>query len=239
MSALRIAIVDDDANDLNHLRDVLETYADARDIGMEVDTFSSGSDFMRDFQPGKYDLIFFDNYIGKGLGIDFARTVREQDEEVELVFVSMSPEFAVSGFEVRALHYLIKPATPENIEKMFERFWQHRVKPEEPMLEVIRERHPIMIPVRSIRYIEVVNRTCYIYGEQEFQTNVPLKKLMESLPPDEFIRTHSGYAVRLSCIRTMSKTEFIMDDDKAIPIGRAFNDCKSAYIEYLTNKKRR
>lgn len=236
---MRIAIVDDDATDLNHLRDVLETYADKRNIDMEVSAFSSGGDFMRDFQPGKYDLIFFDNYIGNGLGIDFARAVRAQDAAVEFVFVSMSPEFAVAGFEVRAMHYLLKPASPENIEKVFERFWQPTPKHDEPMIEVISERHPIMIPVRSIQYIEVVNRTCFIHGEKEFQTNAQLKNLMEILPPDEFIRTHSSFAVRLSCIRTMTKTDFVMDDDKIIPIGRAFNDCKSAYIEYLTKKKRK
>ena len=238
MRALQIAIVDDDANDLNHLRDVLESYADKRNIDMEVDAFSSGSDFMRDFHPGKYEMIFFDNYIGNGLGIDFARAVRRQDEEVEFVFVSMSPEFAVSGFEVRALHYLIKPATPEAIEAVFERIWKHTPKAEDPMIEVIFERHPLLISVRSIRYIEVVNRTCFIYGEKECQTHVPLKKLMETLPPGEFIRTHSSYAVRLSCIRSMTRTEFVLDDGKVIPIGRAFNDCKSAYIEYLTDKKK-
>lgn len=239
MRDVRIAIVDDDANDLRHLRDVLETYADPRNIEMEIDAFSSGSAFIRDFQPGKYEMIFFDNYIGKGLGIDFARIVRTQDEEVEIVFVSMSPEFAVSGFEVRALHYLIKPATPEAIEGVFERIWKHTPKVEDTMIEVIFERHPLLISARSIRYIEVVNRTCYIYGEKECQTHVPLKKLLETLPPGEFIRTHSSFAVRLSCIRTMDKTDFILDDGKAIPIGRAFSDCKSAYIEYLTNRNKR
>ncbi len=237
MRILRIAIVDDDEMDLGHLRDLLETYAEARKTEMEIDSFSSGSDLMRAFRPGMYDLIFFDNYIGNGLGIDFARMVRARDEAVEFVFVSMSPEFAVAGFEVRAMHYLLKPATFEGIANIFKRFLKHSPNLDEPSIELTYDYHPVMVPVRSIRYIEIVGRSCFIHGEREFQTNAPLKKLMEDLPPGEFIRTHSSYAVRLSCIRTMNKTEFILDDGKVIPIGRAFNECKSTYIEYLTDKR--
>ena len=234
---MRIAIVDDDEKDLGHLRDEVETYTETRNIDTEIDTFSSGSDFLQAFRPGKYQLIFFDNYIGNGLGIDFARAVRRQDEEAEFVFVSMSPEFAVSGFEVRALHYLLKPAAPEDIAKVFSRFWNHTQKQDEPMIEVMSGYHPVLIPIRSIRYIEIINKTCCIHGEQTIQTNSQLKKLMELLPPDEIVRTHSSFAVRLSCIRAMEKNEFIMDDGKTIPIGRAYYNCKSAYIEYLTNKR--
>lgn len=234
---MRIAIVDDDEKDLGHLRDVVETYIETRKMETEIDAFSSGSDFLQAFRPGKYQLIFFDNYIGNGLGIDFARAVRRQDEEVEFVFVSMSPEFAVSGFEVRALHYLLKPAAAEDIAKVFDRLWKHMQKTDEPMLEVMSDYHPLLIPIRSIRYIEIVNKVCCIHCEQVVETNAQLKKLMDLLPPDEIVRTHSSFAVRLSCIRAMDKNEFIMDDGKVIPIGRAYYDCKSAYIEYLTNKR--
>ncbi len=237
MRTLRIAIVDDDEKDLGHLRDVVETYTETRNMEIEIDTFSSGSDFLQAFRPGQYQLIFFDNYIGNGLGIDFARAVRRQDEEVEFVFVSMSPEFAVSGFEVRALHYLLKPAAAEDIAKVFDRIWKHTQKTEEPMIEVMSGYHPVLIPIRSIRYIEIVNKVCCIHSDRVIETNAHLKKLLELLPPDEIVRTHSSFAVRLSCIRAMDKNGFIMDDGKVIPIGRAYYDCKSAYIEYLTNKR--
>ena len=238
MRTLRIAIVDDDEKDIGHLRDVIETFAETRSMDIAIDAFSSGSDFLQAFQPGKYKLVFFDNYIGNGLGIDFARKARALDEEAEFVFVSMSPEFAVSGFEVRALHYLIKPATVGAIEKVFDRLWKHAPTADEPMLEVVCDYRPIRIPIRSIRYIEVINRTCRIHGKTEIETLSQLEKLLEPLPPGEIVRTHRSFAVRLSCIRAMNKNEFIMDDGKVIPIGRTYNDCKSAYIEYLTNKQK-
>lgn len=235
--ALRIAIVDDDVKDLSHLQDVLESYAVTREINIKIDTFLSGRNFLQAFRPGKYELIFFDNYIGNGLGIDFARTVRTQDEKVEFVFVSMSPEFAVSGFEVRALHYLIKPATSEAIEKVFERFWKHSQKAEEPMVELIIERRPVLIPVRSIRYIEVVNKSCIIHTKQDITVHMQLDKIIALLPPSEFMRTHRAYALRLDCIQTMTPSDFVLKSGEKIPIGRTYQDCRSTYIEYFADMR--
>jgi DNA-binding LytR/AlgR family response regulator len=237
MRILRIAIVDDEPNDLDHLRDVIETYTETREMPVEIDAFLSGGDFLKAFQPGKYELIFFDNYIGNGLGIDFARKARAQDEEVEFVFVSMSPEFAVSGFEVRALHYLIKPATPEEIAKVFDRFWKHVPRAEEPMIAVTSERRPILVPVRSIRFIEVVNKNCIIHADEEITVHMQLEKLLELLPPDEFIRTHRGFSVRLDCIQAMTPSDFLLKSGEKVPIGRAYQNCRSAYIEYFADKR--
>ena len=214
---MRIAIVEDDEQDMENLRSVVDTYTGARGISIEIDTFSSGTDFLHTFTPQKYGLVFLDNYIGSGLGIDFARAARAQDEKVEFVFVSMSPEFAVSGFEVRALHYLIKPATAEAIAEVFERLWKHAPKPEDPMIEVICDYHPILVPAHSIRYIEAANKMCVIHAQKEIQTYMNLETLVELLPPAEFVRTHKSFAVGLACIRAMNQNDFILNDGRTIP----------------------
>ena len=236
---MRIAIVDDDAKDAGQLQGVVEAYTMGREMPVEIDVFSSGEDFLRSFEPKKYGLVFFDNYIGTGLGIDFARKARALDEDAEFVFVSMSPEFAVSGFEVRALHYLIKPATFEAIAEVFERIWHHTPKPEDPMIEVLIERQPTLIPVRSIRYIEVTAKNCCIHGEEDVNVYIPLEKLLELLPPEEFIRTHRSFVVHLTYIQSMDQNNFVLRDNRTIPIGRTYlKECKSAYIEFLANHRR-
>lgn len=235
---MRIAIVEDDEKDMAHLRGVVGAYAEGRGMPTEIDTFSSGEDFLRSFAPKKYELIFFDNYIGNGLGIDFARKVRSMDEEAEFVFVSMSPEFAVAGFEVRALHYLIKPATSDGVAKVFERLWEHAPKPESPMVEVMSGRQPVLLPVSSVRYIEVADKTCVVHGDEDVHVYMRLDPLLELFPPNELVRTHKSYAVRLGAIKAMGQKEFLLKSGETVPIGRAYhNDCKSAFIEYLANQR--
>lgn len=237
---MRIAIVDDDERDLAQLRGVVDAYTAERGMPAKIDVFSSGGDFLRAFAPKKYNLVFFDNYIGNGLGIDVARKTRELDEEVEFVFVSMSPEFAVSGFEVRALHYLIKPATPNAIAQVFDRLWKRPAEPEPAMLEVMSDHRPILIPVPSIRFIEVVDKTCFIRAQEDVPVYMSLDKLMEFLPPNVFVRTHRSYVVRLDAIQSLEQNEFLLKGGGSVPIGRAYqNACKSAFIEYLTNQRRK
>lgn len=233
---MRIAIVEDNEKDTEQLRSVIDAYTTERKMPVELDTFSSGSDFLRDFAPQKYDLVFFDNYIGNGLGINFARKARAIDEKVEFVFVSMSPEFAVSGFEVRALHYLLKPATISAIAQVFERFWTRTAKPDIPMVELKSDYRPVLLPLSSIRYIEVENKTCLVRADEDVPVHLPLEKVMELLPPGTFVRTHKGYAVRLGAIQSMKQSEFLLKDGGSVPIGRTYQkDCKGAFIEYLTS----
>ena len=235
---MRIAIVEDDERDMEQLRGVIEAFAADHDMPAEIDAFFSGQDFLRAFAPGKYGLIFFDNYIGDSLGIDIARRARALDEDAEFVFVSMSPEFAVSGFEVRALHYLLKPAKPDAVAQVFERLRKHAAKPEIPMLEVLSDYRPVLIPVPSILYIEADRKTCFIRAEKDVPVHTPMEKMMELLPPGEFVRTHKSYAVRLGAIKYMEQNEFRLKDGTVIPIGRAYQDeCKSAFIEYLASRR--
>jgi len=240
MNTMRIAIVEDEKKDMLQLTGVLTAYAENHGLTIAIDTFSSGESFLRAFEPEKYKLVFFDNYIGNGLGIDLARKARTLDAEVEFVFVSMSMEFALSGYEVRALHYLIKPATPDEIEKVFERLLKRTPKPQEATVEVICDYHPVLIPIKSIRYIEAVNKACVIYGEEEFKTYMRLVNLMELLPPEEFIRTHRSYVVHLPSIQSMNKDDFTLKDGRTVPISQSYhNDCARAYIEYRTHGKNR
>ncbi|MBQ9365910.1 MAG: response regulator transcription factor [Schwartzia sp.] len=235
---MRIAIVEDEEKDMAQLRVAIEIYMAEHEFNVAIDTFSSGTDFLRDFSPKKYELIFFDNYIGDALGIDFARKARSLDEAVEFVFVSMSPEFAISSYDVRALHYILKPVTPDSIDQVFDRFQKHARKPETPLIEVMKNYHPVLIPIQSIRYFEVTHRTCLIHADEDVSVFMSLDDLMERLPPEEFIRTHKSYAVRLDAIKEMGNNEFILKCGATVPIGRTYQNVgKIAFLKYLVDKQ--
>ncbi|MBO4852616.1 MAG: response regulator transcription factor [Schwartzia sp.] len=237
---MRIAIVEDDEKDMAQLKGVLGAYAADHGLTFAIEAFSSGEEFLRAFAPKKYTLVFFDNYIGTGLGIDLARKARALDADAEFVFVSMSMEFALSGYEVRALHYLIKPATLAEIEKVFERLRRTAPKPEESMIEVICDYHPVLIPADSIRYIEVVDKACIIHGKEDVKTYTRLGALLELLPPGDFVRPHRSFAVRLACIQSMSRYEFVLKGGGKVPISQTYHDdCKRAYIEYRAHSQKK
>ncbi len=235
---MNIAILEDDPQDREHLRLLLETYAEESGLRIAVETFSAGEKFLRAFRPGKYGLIFFDNYIGNGLGIDVARKVRLMDNEADIVFVSMSAEFAIVGFEVRALHYLIKPVTLQEIERVFERRKEKEapLSASEGFIEVKTEYDTITLPIDAIEHIEVMGKTCLIrHGGKTTKTYMSLERLAECLPSGRFLRTHKSYLVNVRFVKVMERTSFRMKDDTQIPIGRShLVACKREYMKYLT-----
>ncbi|MBP5200513.1 MAG: response regulator transcription factor [Schwartzia sp.] len=234
---MKIAIVEDDKMDMARLRQIVEAKLQEREDDSTVQCFSSGEDFLRAFSPGKYGLIFLDNYIGGTLGINLAQKVRAMDPRTALVFVSMSAEFAISGFEVQALHYLIKPVTPDEIDKVFDRL-RNTTAPLPQSIDLVSEYQSMTVPIDSINYIEVLDKACMIHGADfDFKSYLSLEKLLALLPEERFLRTHRSYVVNLSSIRRMAATNFTLKNDDKIPIGRAYqNECKKTYMQYLAAK---
>ena len=106
---LRLAICDDRTEDRERLCRLLKEYGQYNNLELTVDQWSTGEDFLLSFAPGRYQLVFLDIYMKQINGVETARTIREQDEDCAIVFVTTSPEHAVEGFSVNALHYLLKP----------------------------------------------------------------------------------------------------------------------------------
>ncbi len=74
-----------------------------------LDRFSSGEDFLGAFTPGKYDLIFLDIYMDGITGMETAKRIRQTDHDCRIIFITISPEFAVESYNVNASFYLLKP----------------------------------------------------------------------------------------------------------------------------------
>jgi len=233
---MRVAIIEDDPRDRDRLWGFLKTYGEEHQMRLTVDIYETGEGFRRKFEAGKYEILFFDNYIGHTLGIDLARKARELDPAVAFVFVTMTPDFAVDGYELRTLHYLMKPITPAGIEEIFRR-WQ-KLNPSAPkVLEVMSEREPVKVPVDRIEYLETFRNLCLIHCDgREIRVHASLNNLMSQLPEEEFLRPHRSYALHMMFIARLEGQSFRMKSGDEIPISRRIMaECKRQYMEYLAH----
>ena len=234
---MRIAIVEDDRIDMSQLRRTLEAFCSEIGISCELDGFTAGEDFLAAFSAGKYEMIFFDNYIGETLGITLARHVRETDMEAALVFVTMSPDFAVESFDIGALHYIMKPVTREGIAKVFDR-WKAGHNTPGPIVELVVNRVPVHIPADSIQYIESADKNCIIHCQkQELKVHLSMDKLADQLPSDRFIRPHRSFIISMNYIKRMNDHAFLLENGETVPVSRlVWAEVKSKYMEYLLKK---
>ena len=105
---MKIAIVEDEIQYVNQLENQIKKYA--IDKGVEIDTtiFSDGMSFIENYKP-IYDAILMDIEMPHLDGMAAASELRRVDEDVPLMFITNAPQYAISGYKVRAIDYVIKP----------------------------------------------------------------------------------------------------------------------------------
>lgn len=127
---MKIAIVDDSSLDRDFLKNGLEIIFEERNIeNIEIQEFSSGEEllnYLRENPSDFFHIIFMDIYMEDLTGVETAKAIRKTDEQVKIVFITTSNEFASESYEVRAEDYLIKPFDGRRMNKIIDRFFRKK-----------------------------------------------------------------------------------------------------------------
>lgn len=117
MIHLKIAIVDDDAQDTDRLAAFLAEWSEEHHLDFSVTVFHKSSDFLKAFETARYSLVFMDIYMGPPSGIETAMKLREKDSHALLIFLTSSQEHMSDAFRCHAFDYLVKPFDLEQMKK--------------------------------------------------------------------------------------------------------------------------
>lgn len=109
---IRVAEVEDDEKDYENYIACLNKYKEENE-GVEVDTtwFKTSEQFLSTFTKNKFDIIFMDINLGESNGMEISKKIREIDDETIIIFVSNLAQYAVEGYEVEAMDFIVKPMT--------------------------------------------------------------------------------------------------------------------------------
>ncbi len=105
---MNIAIVDDMPNELSRISQIISEYGKERHIPMDVTTFQNAEDFLSNYHPLQYTLIFMDIYMDGMTGVDAVNAIRETDKETLVVFLTTSTDHTFDAFKVHAFQYIVK-----------------------------------------------------------------------------------------------------------------------------------
>ncbi len=109
-----IAVVDDNADDLKRMKDILSSL----DKSSDIDTFSDAESLLNELMPGRFHILFLDIQMEGMDGIELAKKVRETDPHVLIIFQTTSKEYAFDAFPVHPFDYVVKPCKKERIGKV-------------------------------------------------------------------------------------------------------------------------
>lgn len=245
---MNLALVDDLPYDLEYLQKLLSEYFSFIHEKPCFSLYSSGEEFLSVFCPGKFDAVFLDNLMDGINGMETARRLRTIDSSLPIIFITTEESFALEGYTVQAMDYILKPVSKYRLSSVMNRLTGQK-----------RSRH--IIEIKENRMTRYLNLDDVLYVRSvghflEIQTTVgTLKPYMaleyflsllqqlgeygESSLGLRFQNCCRGYVVCLDHVSSLTSSNFLMSDGSNVPISRPkYKEMRAAYASYLFAKTR-
>ena len=237
---MKIALVDDEITQLMNIRELLAAELQTLIPGTShlIDTYRNGQSFLEHWNPGQYDVVVLDIFMGGITGVDVAKQIRKEDTEVKLVFCSRSNEFAAESYQVNAQYYLVKPATPGSVANMLQRLNVERIQMGQTV--TLLDGHVLIL--RQILYTEYYNHvvTFHLKNGQEYRLRANHATVEELLAPSGYILSPSkGLLVNFHEVTRCEEDAFTLSDGTVLPISRRKSkEIQAAYTKFYFQKMR-
>ena len=217
----KIILTDDSAADTSLLRSLIEQWAAAQQITAEIVSYRSAEKFLFHWEEnGACDLLMLDIEMPGIDGVTLAKTVRETNKNINIVFITGYSDYISEGYEVSALHYLMKPVDRDKLFRTLDRAYERSLR----NMQYLTLKLPdtiVRVPFGEIRYLEVRQNYVTVHADREYTVKQPLGDFEKQLSPDNsFFRVGRSYIVNLRCIRQVTKKEILLLDGTVIPLPR-------------------
>lgn len=227
----KIAICDDAAEDRAYVRGIVEKWADAAGYAVQINTFASAENFLFHYaDESDYDILLLDVEMDAMDGVTMARQLRRENDTVQIVFITGYSDYIAEGYDVAALHYLMKPVREEKLFAVLDRA-ADKVARNEKVLHFEVGGEMVRVPVYQIRYAEVMGNYVTIHAAEDVTVKMTLGEL-EKLLDERFYRAGRSIIVNITQISRVTKTAIRLGDGAVIPLPRgAYEGVNRAIIE--------
>lgn len=215
----KIAICDDDKADRQYIEALVEKWAKDAGHSVQIAAFESAESFLFDYVAERdYDILLLDIEMGEMDGVTMAKKLRRDNDAVQIVFITGYSDYISEGYEVAALHYLMKPVKEEKLAEVLVRAAEKLAKNEKCLyFETAGE--AVRIPVYQIRYADVMGNYVTIHAAEDVKVKMTLGNLEKELD-ERFFRVGRSAVVNLTQIARVTKTEIRLSDGEAIPLPK-------------------
>lgn len=231
---LKIAICDDEPAQLELLSDMVRHWAGRIGMSIEIETFSSAEAFQFAWSEDKsYFLLLLDIQMEGISGIELAHLLRQENQKIAIIFITGIPDYIGEGYDLSALHYLLKPIREDKLFSCLDRALKQEYR--EPTILLASTTGGLTRLLQSsIMYIEVFSHTVEIWTKEEkIESHIGLNALEIQLEPGWFQRCHRSYLVGLRYVAQLGKTELTLDNGIKLPISRRlFAEVNQSFIRY-------
>lgn len=228
-----IALCDDDNSFLSGFQALLSGVLDERAVEYRLSPFSSPEKLMKSLVDGRhFDLLFLDVLFDTERGIQFAKMLNERKWNIDVVFVTSNPDYAVEGYTAFPLSFLLKPIARDRLAAVIDRFLGKHMP---QRLRLTTARGVIQLPVSQILYFEIFGHDVILHKTDGTEENWSgtLKELESALPPRSFVRPHRSYLVNLEHVTGIVRYRMALSSGASLPISKAlYRQIQCSLVEY-------
>lgn len=228
----RIAICDDEQNQIEYITSIVASWSAHEGHGCEIRTFASAEAFLFEYEEDKaYDILLLDVEMKNINGIELAKRIRKDNNRAEIIFITSHFEFVGEGYEVDALHYLIKPISAEKLTQVLTKAAE-KLSVEPPSVVISCEGETVKLYESDILYVESFLHYIVIHtkdNEYKIKENI---SVFENKVSDVFYRIHRSYLVSLKYITRISRTSVNIGNTELPLSRRKYDNINRAFIEH-------
>lgn len=218
----RIAICDDRQEDREYVRQLTARWAQQRGNQVEMTEFCSAEQFLFSCPQLDFDLLLLDIEMGEMDGVSLAKQVRRTNELMQIVFITGYSDYITEGYEVAALHYLMKPVKEEKLFAVLDRAVE-RLHKNTKVLTLETAEEMVRVPLYQVSALEVQRNYVTVHARQDYTVKKSLSELMEQLD-ERFFRVGRSAVVNLNDISRVTRSDIYLTDGRSIPLPRGAYD---------------
>ncbi len=230
----KIGICDDDAAQREHLMAIVAAWAKRGRCLTEVKQYSDAKAFLFEYSEEKdFDILLLDIEMPQISGIELAKTVRRDNTAVQIVFITGYYEYFGDGFDVSALHYLVKPVDAGKLLPVLDKAAANLSYRQRSVL-VSTQDAEVKLPLEDIIYVEAENVYVVVHTVRTtYRMQSTLSKFAEQLD-ETFFKVHRSYVAALKYIVKITRGSITMINGDQLPVSRGMYDqVHAALVKYL------
>jgi len=224
---IRIACCDDDEKILEILNQYISIWSENYSVKTEVLLFSNGIELLEFWKTKvRPDILFMDINLKDSNGFQVAKTIRQLDENVFIIFVTGLTGYLLRGYDIGAFMYLIKPIDFRSICRALCNALSKLNNRASSRVVIETDMGIVNQPINEILYIESVNHSVEIVvnHDKRFKSNTTLSEIEKRFDDTTIVRCHRAFLVNLIYIYLIKDQEVVLDNGKVLPMSRREKD---------------
>ena len=232
----RIAICKDEKVVLDFETSLVNKWAAGRGCTLELDTYISAEQFLFESEDkAPYDVLIFDIQMKNMNGMELAKTLRRRGCDAVIIFITGVPDYAIEGYEVGAVRYILKPVKTEVLKGLLDSAWSDRQKKSEDYFVLGQGSDLEKISFDKILYIEACGHYVHLKGlDFEREWKAGFSETATAFDGKGFFCLRRGLLVNLAHVERITRTECLLDGGEALPVARGvYKELNEAFIEFF------